>query len=55
MKPLLRVSEVCDGCGTRFDLSHALSCRKGGLVTRRHNEIRDTIASLSSLVWNQFI
>ena len=55
MKPLLRVPEVCDGCGTRFDLSHALSCRKGGLVTRRHNEIRDTIASLSSLVWNQFI
>ncbi|XP_057290771.1 uncharacterized protein LOC130613444 [Hydractinia symbiolongicarpus] len=33
-------------CGVRFDLSHALSCKKGGLVTLRHNEIRNITADL---------
>eukprot|EP00111_Clytia_hemisphaerica_P005299 TCONS_00015316-protein len=28
-------------CGNRFDISHALSCKKGGYVTLRHNEVRD--------------
>ena len=28
-------------CGSRFDVPHALSCKKGGFVTLRHNEIRD--------------
>ena len=36
-----------------FSLSHALSCRKGGLIIRRHNEVRDAIGDLSSLLWNQ--
>ena len=44
---------MCDGCGSNFDLSHALFCKKGGLVTRHHSEIRDAIANASSLVWNQ--
>ena len=52
-KPLLRIPLNCDGCGSPFDLSHALSCRKGGLVIRRHNEIRDTFGDLASLVWGQ--
>ena len=33
-------------CGEKFDLSHALSCKKGGLITLRHNELRDITASL---------
>lgn len=33
-------------CGSRFDVSHALSCKKGGFVTLRHNEIRDITAAL---------
>uniref|UniRef100_A0A1X7ULL5 Uncharacterized protein n=2 Tax=Amphimedon queenslandica TaxID=400682 RepID=A0A1X7ULL5_AMPQE len=37
-KPLLEIPPHCDGCNTPFDLSHALSCRKGGLVTQHHNE-----------------
>lgn len=28
-------------CGEKFDLCHALSCKKGGMVTLRHNELRD--------------
>ena len=33
-------------CGSRFDLTHALSCKKGGFVTLRHNEVRNITASL---------
>ena len=29
----------CDGCGERFTTAHALSCKKGGLVLLRHNEL----------------
>ena len=33
-------------CGSRFDLSHAFSCKKGGMVSLRHNELRDITAGL---------
>ena len=42
----------CDGCGEDVTVQHALSCKKGGLVTLRHNEIRDTIGDLSNMLWN---
>ena len=51
-KPLLNVPALCDGCGATFNLSHALSCRKGGLIVRRHNEVRNTVGDLSGLVWS---
>jgi hypothetical protein len=50
-KPLLQIPPHCDGCGNLFTTSHALDCKKGGLVVQRHNEIRDLIFDLSSLVW----
>ena len=31
----------CDGDGEVFTVCHALNCKKGGLVTFRHNELRD--------------
>ena len=37
---------TCDGCGAAFSLSHALDCRRGELVIRCHNEIRDALACL---------
>ena len=52
-KPLLCNPDMCDGCGSNFDLSHALSSKKGRLVTRHHNKIRDAIANVSLLAWNQ--
>ena len=28
-------------CGSKFNVQHAISCKKGGFVTLRHNEVRD--------------
>ena len=33
-------------CGESFSLSHSLQCNKGGYNQMRHNEIRDTFASV---------
>ena len=30
-----------DQCDSPTDVNHALNCRKGGLVIRRHNKVRD--------------
>ena len=51
-KPLLSLPSVCDGCGGQFSIGHALDCRFGGLVGRRHNEVRDAFGDLASLVWS---
>ena len=54
-KPLLSLPSVCDGCGAPFSVDHALDCRFGGLVTRRHNEVRDAFGDLASLVWSPVV
>ena len=51
-KPMLNLPENCDGCGATFTVDHALDCHFGGLVTRRHNEVRDAFGDLASLVWS---
>ena len=43
--PIHRLPSKC-ACGGNFDVCHALSCKKGGFVTQRHNEIRDITADL---------
>ena len=54
-KPLLSFPTVCDGCGAPFSIEHALDCCFGGLVTRRHNEVRDAFGNLASLVWSPVV
>ena len=54
-KPLLSLSSVCDGCGAPLSIEHALDCRFGGLVTRRHNEVHDAFGDLASLVWSPVV
>ena len=54
-KPLLSLPSVCDGCGAPFSVDHALDCPFGGLVTRRHNEVRDAFGDLASLVWSPVV
>ena len=51
-KPLLALPLSCDGCGAPFSIEHALDCRFGGLVCRRHNEVHDAFGDLASLVWS---
>ena len=49
-RPLLKIPVTCDGCGATFSYEHALDCEKG-LITRRHNEVRDTLGDLSSIIY----
>ena len=53
MKPLLQLPPFCDGCSAPFTTTHALDCQKGGLVSQRHNEIRDLLCDLSSMAWSK--
>jgi hypothetical protein len=36
----------CDGCDERFTIDHAMSCRKGGLILQRHNDLVTTWGQL---------
>ena len=36
----------CDGCNAKFTICHALDCKRVGLVTASHNELRDGVADL---------
>ena len=42
---MTRLAENCE-CGSKFTIEHALSCKKGGFVSLRHNQIRNITASL---------
>ena len=37
----------CDGFQTKLSISHALECKKSGLITAHHNELRDGVADLA--------
>ena len=54
-RPLLRMPANCDGCGAPFDLTHALDCKKGGLVTQRHNEVRDALGDIAGMAYREVI
>ena len=43
--PLERLPTLCV-CGDSFNLQHALSCPKGGLVFTRHNKLRNFTAEI---------
>ena len=39
----------CDGCNAGFSVEHGLSCKKGGLVVIRHDDLRDEYEHLCGL------
>ena len=48
-------ANFCDRCGASFSLCHALDCRKGGLVTQHHNEIRDALGDILVTGYNEML
>uniref|UniRef100_A0A1X7VFW7 Uncharacterized protein n=1 Tax=Amphimedon queenslandica TaxID=400682 RepID=A0A1X7VFW7_AMPQE len=55
LKTLQGIPPTSDGCSATFDLSHAIICRCGGLVTHRHNEVRDCFGDLAAFAWSEVI
>ena len=53
--PLLKIPTHCDGCGNEFSFQHALDCKKGGLVTQHHNEVRDAPGDLAAIVYKDVV
>jgi len=49
------MSASCDGCGKVYNLSHALDCCRGDLVTKHHNEIRDALGDLAALGYRKVV
>ena len=43
--PLSRLPSIC-ACGENFNVNHAFTCKRGGFVIIRHNEIRDFTAEI---------
>ena len=42
----------CDGCGAEFTICHDLDCKKDGLITTNHNELRNGVADLAGKAFN---
>ena len=49
--PLNDLPTTCP-CGSLFDVSHALSCKKGGFIAQRHDNVRNLFTTLLSKVCN---
>ena len=43
--PLHDLPNACP-CGSPFNVNHALSCKKGGFVAQRHDNVRDLLTTL---------
>jgi hypothetical protein len=50
-KPAFNLPSTCDGCGEPFNIDHALCCRRGGLIIRRHNEVRGVLGDMMETTW----
>ena len=44
-----RLPDTCT-CGDKFTVDHAMICKKGGHVSQRHNELRDTTGQMLKAV-----
>ena len=47
--PLSNLPSYCC-CGEQFSIEHALSCKKGGFISKRHDKIRNLLVSLLAKV-----
>ena len=49
--PLSQTPRTCI-CGSNFNIEHALTSKKGGFITLRHNRVRNITASLPKEVYH---
>ena len=42
---IANLATACD-CGSTFTVQHSVSCKKGGFINIRHNEVRDLTAKI---------
>ena len=49
----LGICAHCNGCVVNFSIEHGLSCKKGVLVSIRHNDTRDKAGALAALALTQ--
>ena len=54
-RSLLSMPSICDRCGELFTLGHALDCKKGGLITQRHNEVWDALGDIAALAYRDVV
>ena len=52
--PISDIPRYC-GCGSRNDIIHILTCKKGGYVSMRHNSLRDGIANMMKEVCSDVV
>merc|ERR1711884_971972 len=45
----INLPEKCDGCGAKFTLEHANSCKHGGLIIGRHDEIQRELSTIAAV------
>ena len=50
-RPLKNLPSQCP-CGQKYDVTHALNCKRGGFIIIRHNNVRDFEASLLRKICN---
>ena len=49
----LNLEDTCDGCCQPFSVEHAMSCKKGGLVTRRHEAVKQEWIAMAELAYGK--
>ena len=47
---LTNIPSTCS-CGSKMDIQHAMSCKKGGFITITHNDLRDFTTNLLKEVY----
>ena len=47
----LNLPSHCDGCGDNFTINHAHSCKNGGNIIARHDEISSELISLCTMAF----
>ena len=51
----LGMPSICDGCGEEFGIIHALDCKRAGVATLRHDEVRDALGGIVALAHNNVV